>query len=140
VADFLFAVFAARDDGLDAELAQEGAEGIAVVTFVGQKLFDAGNETDAGFGQRAFDDVAGRQDKNPRPAKLVDDRVNLAVFAAFGQADRLNLRPPFPPPAQRWALTCVASSAARSGVRASAATLSKIFAQMPRSLHRAKRL
>jgi hypothetical protein len=31
--------------------------------------------------------------------------VNFAVPAAFGDADRLFRRPPFPPPAQRWALT-----------------------------------
>ena len=99
--DFLFAIGATGDNGLDAELSQEGAEFIAVITFVGQQLRDAGNETDAGFGLRTIGGVAGRQDKNPRTTKFINNRMNLAVSATFGQANRLKFRPPFPPPAQR---------------------------------------
>jgi len=64
-------------------------------------LLDARDEADAGFSLCAVGGVAGRQDKNPRATKLINDCMNLAVSAAFGQADSLNLRPPFPPPAQR---------------------------------------
>jgi hypothetical protein len=36
--------------------------------------------------------------------------VNLAVTAAFGDAYRLRLSPPFPPLAQRWIFTWLLSS------------------------------
>ena len=99
--DFLFAIGAAGNDRLNAEFSEEGTKAVAVIAFIGEQLLDARNETDAGFGQRALGRVARGQDKNPRTAKLIDNRVNLAVSAALGQADSLNLRPPFPPPAQR---------------------------------------
>ena len=99
--DFLFAVGTSWDHGLDAKLAQEGAKLVAVITFIGQQLLDAGQQADTGLGLRAIGSVAGRQDKNPRAAELINHRMNLAVSAAFGQANRLNLGPPFPPPAQR---------------------------------------
>jgi hypothetical protein len=101
VADFLFAIGTPRDNGLDAELAQKGAEAVAVIALVGEQLLDAGNETDAGFGLCAIGGISGCQNKNPWAAKLINNSMNLAVSAAFGQADSLNLRPPFPPPAQR---------------------------------------
>ena len=99
--DFLFAVGTSGDDGFDAALAEEGAEVVAVIALVGQQLGDAGNKADAGFGLRAIGGVAGCEDKNPGAAEHIDDRVDLAVPPAFGQADRLNFGPPFPPPAQR---------------------------------------
>jgi len=99
--DFLFAIRAPRNYRLDAEFSEESAKAVAVITFIGEQLFDAGNEANASFGLRAVGSVPGRQNKNPRTTKLINDRMNLAVSAAFGQADSLNLRPPFPPPAQR---------------------------------------
>jgi hypothetical protein len=66
--------------------------------------------------------------------------MNLAVPAALGDANRLFRGPPFPPPAQRCALTCVLSSAACSGGSGETATVSKICCQIPRPLQRLKRL
>jgi hypothetical protein len=66
--------------------------------------------------------------------------MNLAVSASFGDADRLRLRPPFPPLAQRWIFTWLESSATRSGVSEGAATAANMVCQMPRTLQRAKRL
>jgi hypothetical protein len=37
--------------------------------------------------------------------------MDFTVAAAFGDADRLRLAPPFPPPAQRWTFTWLATSA-----------------------------
>ena len=54
--------------------------------------------------------------------------------------DRLFRRPPFPPPAQRCALTWVLSSATSSGGSGDPATVSKICCQIPRPLQRLKRL
>src|SRR5215468_12614220 len=65
---------------------------------------------------------------------------DLTVPAALGDADRLFRRPPFPPPAQRCAFTCVLSNATCSGGSGDPATVSKISCQIPRPLQRLKRL
>jgi hypothetical protein len=138
--DFLFAIGFARDDGLDALLLEKGADRVGIVTFVGEELFDAGQEADAFLCHHAIGGIARREDERPGPAGRVDDRVDLAVAAAFRKPDRLKIRPPFPPLAQRCTLTWLESNAACSGGSAGAATDSKIFFQMPRSLQREKRL
>jgi hypothetical protein len=74
--------------------------------------------------------VASRQTADP----------GLLRRPAIGDANRLFRGPPFPPPAQRCALTCVLSSAACSGGSGETATVSKICCQSPRPLQRLKRL
>lgn len=140
VAYFLFAVGLARDDGLDAALLEESSDRIGVIAFVGEQFLYAGDEADAVFGHYAIRDIAGRQDESPGPAKPVNYRMDLAVAAALGNPDRLKIRPPFPPLAQRWTFTWLLSNATCSGGSQGAATDSKIFCQMPRSLQREKRL
>src|SRR5258706_153817 len=66
--------------------------------------------------------------------------MNLAVPATLGDADRLLRRPLLPLLAQRCALTGVLSSATWSGGSGDPATSSKICCQIPRPLHRLKRL
>jgi len=105
MANALIAIGLARDDGSDAVLLEEGAEGIGVVTFVRQQLRDAGDQADAGFGHHAVCGIAGREDEHPGTTQIVDNRMNLAVSAALGDAYGLRLCPPFPPLAQRWILT-----------------------------------
>jgi hypothetical protein len=78
--------------------------------------------------------------KTARAAVLVDKRMDLAVPTTPRDADRLFRRPPFPPPAQRCALTCMLSSATCSGGSGEPATVSKICCQIPRTLQRLKRL
>jgi hypothetical protein len=56
--------------------------------------------------------VAGRQKQNARPPLFIGQRVELARPAAARVADRLEEGPPFPPAAERCALTCVLSIAA----------------------------
>jgi hypothetical protein len=101
VADALPAIGFARDDGLDSAFFEEGAERIGVITLVGNKLGDAGDQAHAGFRDDAIGSVAGRQHEGPWTAFFIDNRMDFAVPAAFGDADRLRLGPPFPPPAQR---------------------------------------
>jgi hypothetical protein len=62
--------------------------------------------------------------------------TNLAVAAALGDPDRLFRGPPFPPPAQRCALTWVLSGATCSGGSGNPAAVSKICCQIPRPLQR----
>jgi hypothetical protein len=84
--------------------------------------------------------VARREDQHPRASIRIDNRVDFAVAAALGEPNRLKFGPPFPPLAQRGALTWRLTGAACSGGPEGAATASNIFCQIPRSLQRAKRL
>ena len=97
MADVRLAAGFARNDGLDAFLFKKGADGVGVITLVGEELFDAGDEADAFFRPHAVGGVAGREDESPRPAEFIDDRVNLAVATALREPDRLKIGPPFPP-------------------------------------------
>ena len=58
----------------------------------------AGNKADTVFGRRAIGYVARCEDEGPRPAKLVDYRMELAVTTAFRMPDRLKICPLF----RRW--------------------------------------
>lgn len=140
MADFLFAIGFARDDGLDALFLEKSADRVGIVAFVGEEFFDAGQEADAFLCHHAIGGIARREDERPGPAGRVDDCVDLAVAAAFCDPDRLMISPPFPPLAQRWTLTWLESNAACSGGSVGAAADAKIFCQMPRSLQREKRL
>lgn len=51
--------------------------------------------------ERDLGGVAWREDHHPRAEKLIDDRVDFAVAAAFRKPDRLKIRPPVPPLAKR---------------------------------------
>jgi hypothetical protein len=66
--------------------------------------------------------------------------MHLAISAAFGDAYRLRLGPPFPPLAQRWIFTWLLSSATWPGMSGAPATAANIVCEMPLSLQRAKRL
>jgi len=140
VTDFRFAIGFARDDGLDAAGLKKGTQCIAVIALIGEQSLDPRDEADTVLRHNAIGGVAGREDENPRPAKLVDYRMDLAVAAALGRPERLKIRPPFPPLAQRWIFTWLLSNAACSGGSEGAATDSKIFCQIPLSLQREKRL
>jgi hypothetical protein len=101
----LLAVRPPWDHRPDSGLSQGLAEFVAVIGLVAQQLFDAGKQTDTCRRDRAVGYVAGREDQDPRATIFVNEPVNFAVPAAPGDANRLRLRPPFPPPAQRCALT-----------------------------------
>jgi hypothetical protein len=111
VAKALLAVGFAGDDGLDPTLFEPSAKRIGVVAFIRHQFGNTRDQTCACFGDGAVGNIAGREHEYPGPALLVDNRVNLAVSPAFGDADRLRLGPPCPPVAQRWIFTWLLSSA-----------------------------
>jgi hypothetical protein len=78
---------------------------IGVISFIGDKLSDSGYQAHAGFSHNAVGRVARRHYEYPWTALIIDNRMDLAIPAAFGEAYRLRLRPPFPPLAQRWIFT-----------------------------------
>ena len=103
MANALFPIGFAGNDRPDLVGFEEGAERIGVVAFVSEELVDAGDKADAGFCNLTICSIARREDQDPGTAKVVDNRMNLAISATLGDA-YLRLRPPFPPLAQRWIL------------------------------------
>lgn len=105
VANALLAIGLTGDDRLDAAFFEETTKRIGIVSFVGHEFSDARDQAHAGFGNDAVGRVAGCQYEYPWTAVIIDNRMDLAVPAAFGDAYRLRLSPPFPPLAQRWIFT-----------------------------------
>ena len=101
VADLLFAIGFARNNGLDTLLLQKGSDRIGVIAFVSEQFFNARKEADAFLCHHTVGGVAWGKNKNPGSAEFVNYRMNFAVLAAFRKPDRLKIRPPFPPLAQR---------------------------------------
>src|SRR5262249_46685826 len=94
-----------RDDRLDPTFFEEATKCIGIISLVCYQFSDAGDQAHAGFGHDAVGRVARRQYEYPRTALIIDNRMDLAVPTAFGDAYRLRLGPPFPPLAQRWIFT-----------------------------------
>src|SRR5580700_2142477 len=91
--------------GLDTALFEEGAKRIGVISLIGDQFGDAGDQAHAGFSHHAIGGVARRQHECPWPALFINKCMNFAVPPALGDAYRLRLGPPLPPPAQRWIFT-----------------------------------
>src|SRR5712664_238632 len=85
-------------------------------------------------------DVAGRQQQGQRPAQPIAQRMELVRPAPARLADRLEVGPPFPPPAERWALMWVLSIIARPWIGLCPVRASKISNHRPCRLQRLKRL
>ena len=85
-------------------------------------------------------DVAGRQQQGTRSALPVGQRVEFARLATARLAERLEIGPPFPPPAERCALIWLLSIIARPWIGLCPVKTSKISSQRPCRLQRLKRL
>jgi len=105
VDDGALAVDASGDDGDGAGLADGLAQGVGVVTLVGQDMAGAPGASKERRGGSDVRDVARCQDQREGAADGVGEGVDLGGLAAARGADRLGFRPPFPPKAERWALT-----------------------------------
>ena len=73
-------------------------------------------------------------------AGRIDGRVDLGRAPAPGAADGLVVRPPFPPAADRCALTEVESSSSASGGPSAAATSANTRSHTPLCAQRTNRL
>ena len=137
----LFAIDLVGDDRSDAPAFQPRPPMVGVIGLVGEEISRGGQVI--GEHDRALD-VGGLpwcQVEGERAAVGVTYGVDLSVTAAFGAANRLSRSPPFPPPAQRCALTWVVSMEISSGVPASSlVNAANRYCQMPRCDHRLKRL
>jgi len=90
-------------------------EGIAVIAFVAMKDVGFRHEVQQGVGRRAIGHLAAGQEKGDRAALTVGQGVDLGGAPAPGAAYGLTEFPPFPPEAQRWALTADESISSSAG-------------------------
>ena len=105
VGDLPLARDPAGDDRHGAGLAERAAQAVGVVALVRQNVAGA-----AGAGQELrcdgdVRDVPRRELQREGSADDVGENVDLGRLAAARGADRLSFGPPFPPKAERWALT-----------------------------------
>ena len=120
------------DDRLDASALQPSPPMIRVVCLVGEKVTGVGQAPGEHDGAGDVGGLAGGEIERQGTAMGVAYGMDLGVAPALGAADGLNRSPPFPPPAQRCALTWVVSMETSSGVPASAAVSSaNMYCQMP---------
>ncbi len=128
------------DDGDGAAAVEQRAQMIGVVAFVADQP-SAGRRT---LQQKRCDrdvgDVAAGQPERERPARLVDQDMDLGGASAARAADGLAPFPPFAPLAARCARTAVLSIIITLGGSAQLASAVKIPCHRPRLLHRLYRL
>ena len=105
VGDFALAVGATGDDRDGAGPAAGPAQVVGVVALVGEDVAGPVGAGEQGRRDGDIGDVARREDQREGAADDVGEGVDLGGLAAARGADRLRLRPPFPPKAERWALT-----------------------------------
>jgi hypothetical protein len=84
--------------------------------------------------------VAGAEQKNAKPSRSIGQRVDLCRASAARAADGFAVRPPFPPPAERWALIVELSIATVPMIPLDPVSVSNISNHIPCRLHRLKRL
>ncbi len=80
-------------------------DGIAVIAFVAMQDVGFRHELQKGVGRRAIGHLAAGQEEGDRAASTVGQGVDLGGAPPSGAAYGLTEFPPFPPEAQRWALT-----------------------------------
>jgi len=114
----LFAVHLVGDDRLDVVAQQTGAPVVGVIGLVGEKVSRPRQMRGEHDGALDVGGLAGREIEGQGPAMFVAQGMDLGVASALCAADGLSRGPPFPPPAQRCALTWVVSMETCSGVPA----------------------
>jgi hypothetical protein len=129
-----------RDDSLDPFSREQSAQMVCVIGFVGDEPQN---------GSYGFDEVRSHHDvmcvpraqkKNAGTSVCIGQRVDLGRAPAAGAADRFAIRPPFPPPADRWALIVELSIATVPVTPLDPVSASNISNQIPCLLHRLNRL
>lgn len=93
-----FAVLARRNDGLGTARVEPFAQGLAVITFVGDKFGRGRQGLDAQLGHLAIVDVAGCQEQDVRATFRVAEGVELGVASALRAAYTMSQGPLFPLP------------------------------------------
>lgn len=98
-----------RDDGLAALSAQPIAQRTGVIGPVGEQATGCAGDGEQVPGTGEIVGVAGCQRERERSALAVGQRVNFGGTTTARAPDRIAIGPPFAPPAERCALTCMLS-------------------------------
>src|SRR5215467_2803752 len=110
----------------------------AIVCFVAEHPFRRLHSANEALCDRAIVCfTCGQQDGDKAPFNICEC-VNLRIAPSARAANSLLFLPPFPPAAERWALTCVESIICVSVDRPFLASCLNRFSQMPRRAQRTK--
>src|SRR5205814_2684345 len=121
-------------------LMQFVAEFAAVVTLVAEQPFRRLHSADQALRDRAIMRFASSQQDGEKAPLSICECVNLRVAPAARAANSLLLLPPFPPAAERCALTCVESIICMAVTPPFSASSRNRLSQMPRRAQRTNRL
>ena len=105
----MFSRWIVGDHRLGTALNKEGAQSIAVIGGVGGAQAAGWQGCEQGNGNGRVAPLPRRYLERERTAATVDNSMDFCRSAASRAADRLIIRPPFPPAADRWALAVVLS-------------------------------
>ena len=139
-AAFPASVALGRDVGDRALLLDQIADAVAVIGAVGVDETAWPQSDQQMLGRLAVGGLARRQQEGERSALAVGDGMDLGVAPAPADPDRLGMRPPFPPAAERCAFTCVLSISTSAGGPPAAANVSNTSRQTPLAAQRTLRL
>ena len=128
------------DDSLDPLVREKVAQSVRVVSLIGDELQNRSGGLDEGGSHHDVMCVTGAQKQDPRMSVRIGQRVDLGRAPAARAADRFAVRPPFPPPADRWALMIELSIATVPVIPVDPVSASNISNQIPWRLHRLNRL
>jgi len=116
------------------------ADRVAVLSLVGQHDGAQCKIIEQDIGRAAIGNLTTRQQEAEWPAFAIGERVQLAVAAASADPDRLDERPPFPPPAERCAFMCVLSMRTSAGGPPADASVTNSSCHTPFAAQRTNRL
>ena len=139
-AAFPDAVALGRDVGDRALFLDQFADAVAIIGTIGVDDAATGQCTQQVLGGAAVGGLSRRQQEGERSALAIGDGVDLGVATAPADADRLEVRPPFPPAAERCAFTCVLSINTSAGGPPSADSASNTARHTPLAAQRTLRL
>jgi hypothetical protein len=139
-AAFPDAVALGRDVGDGTLILNDIADAVAVVGAVGMDDAPSRQVRQQSLARLAIGGLARCQQEGERSSLSIGDGVDLGVATAPADADRLEVRPPFPPAAERCAFTCVLSINTSVGGPPSAASASNTARHTPLAAQRTLRL
>ena len=135
-----FSPSAGRDDSFNAVLLEVSSQAVGVVGLIGDQSFDGPSRRQQLLRHHDVVDIARRNQQNPGPADAVGESVDRRRASASGAAYAFLEGPPFPPAAERCALTWELSIEAVPITPVLPVTALNMASQMPWRLHRLNRL
>ena len=135
-----FSPGAGRNDGFNAALLKISSQAVGVVGLVSNQSFDRSSSRQQLLRHHHVMDIARRDQQNPRLAGGVGEGVDRRRASAARTSYAFGEGPPFPPAAERCALTWELSIEAAPITPVLPVTALNMASQMPWRLHRLNRL